>query len=155
MAGVFLGRTDLPLADQTLAPSQLEVDRVFASPLLRARQTAELLFPHREITILAGLAERDFGDWEGKRWDEIEAGWPEQTGLAKADWFGTTPPGGEPWSVFFERVQGVWERLPAAGAAAIVAHAGVNAVLWHLASGANFAAFQQDYGEVISLALSD
>lgn len=40
--------------------------RLLASPLRRARETAELLFPGRLLTIEPRLIEMSFGDWEGK-----------------------------------------------------------------------------------------
>ncbi|MFN0102913.1 MAG: histidine phosphatase family protein [Bryobacteraceae bacterium] len=155
VTGVLLGGSDIPLASEELTASTLVVDRVLASPLARAWRTAELLFPGTEITAVPEFAERGLGQWERKRWDEVEAEWPELAGRASVDWFGTTPPGGEPWSDFVARVERGWRGVPPAGAIAIVAHVGVNSVLAHLADGRELASFQQDYLEVISIALSD
>ena len=65
LEGKYIGSTDLPLCPQGMA--QLEgllqegeyppVDRVYTSPLLRARQTAELLFPDRMLVEEPGLRE--------------------------------------------------------------------------------------------------
>ena len=137
------------------APSLLRVDRVLASPLTRAFRTAELLYPGVRISVVPELAERGMGEWEQKRWVEVEAEWPELAARASLDWFGTTPPGGEPWNDFIARVECAWRAIPRFGATAIVAHVGVNAVLAHLATGRELVSFQQDYLEVISLALSD
>ena len=155
MMGVLLGSGDVALASEELAPSVLAVDRVLASPLARARRTAELLFPGFAIEFVPELAERGMGEWERKRWAEVEAEWPELAARASLDWFGTTPPGGEPWNDFIARVECAWRAIPRFGATAIVAHVGVNAVLAHLATGRELVSFQQDYLEVISLALSD
>ena len=155
MMGVLLGSGDVALASEELAPSVLAVDRVLASPLARARRTAELLFPGFAIEFVPELAERGMGEWERKRWAEVEAGWPELAARASLDWFGTTPPGGEPWGNFVARVERGWLAVPRLGATAVVAHAGVNSVLAHLAAGRELSSFQQDYLEVISFAFSD
>lgn len=42
------------------------VERVYASPMLRARQTAELCFPNAKVTEVKGLEEFDFGAFEGR-----------------------------------------------------------------------------------------
>jgi len=153
--GVLLGSTDTPLAGEPISPSNLEVNFVFSSPLQRARRTAELLFPDRDIAVLPELAERGLGDWEGKRWEEIEAAWPDAAARASADWFGEKPPGGESWEEFTARVNRAWIRIRASSVCAVVAHAGVNAVLRHFATGADFVSFRQDYCEVISIAIPD
>jgi len=46
---------------------RLEIQRIFASPLKRAQQTAELVFPMQKcnIKIIDGLSEIDYGDYEG------------------------------------------------------------------------------------------
>lgn len=155
ITGVLVGCSDTPLASEQLEPSVLEVDRVLASPLGRARRTAELLFPAFALSVVPELSERGLGQWERKRWDQVEEGWPELAAQTSTDWFGATPPGGEPWPDFLARVERGWRRVPPVGTTAIVAHAGVNAVLAHLATGREVASFQQDYLEVISFAVPD
>lgn len=75
-AGVFLGVTDVPVGKsgmETLnkAPVHPEVKRVFASPMLRTRQTAQALFPNAELVLADGLREINFGDFEGKSGEEL------------------------------------------------------------------------------------
>ena len=73
----YIGRTDEHLCEegrsqiQALQKQCLTADRVFVSPLLRTRQTAEMLFPHQEHTILQDLRETDFGLFEGKNAAEL------------------------------------------------------------------------------------
>lgn len=155
MTGVLLGSSDVLLLDEKIGASSLAVDYVVASPLRRARRTAELLFPEAAITVVPELAERGLGEWELKSWKEVEAGWPELASRAGADWFGFTPPAGEPWMDFAARVTSGWRRISHSRATAIVAHVGVNSVLAHLAAGREIASFQQDYLEVISFVLFD
>ena len=155
LAGVLLGSTDSPLAAAHITESALQVEAVLSSPLLRANKTAELLFPHHPIHVIPELAERCMGHWEARRWAEVEDEWPELAAKAAADWFGTTPPGGEPWHTFKMRVTNAWNKIPKSVATAIVAHVGVNAVLWHLSTGGDIAHFKQEYEEVIPIALPD
>ena len=62
------GRTDLPLNEVGLQQASAlaekaadcHLDVIVASPMLRARQTAELLFPDRPHIIMEGLRETDF-----------------------------------------------------------------------------------------------
>jgi broad specificity phosphatase PhoE len=152
ITGVMLGQLDPPLCEQAIAPAPFTAATVFASPLQRASETARRRFPHQPVHILPDLAEIGMGQWEGKAWEEIETGWP---GLASAklnDWTGVAAPGGETWTDFETRVRRAWSVIrKAADPIAVVAHAGVNAVLDHLATGSNPRAFQQGYEEVIHI----
>ncbi|MBQ5319906.1 MAG: histidine phosphatase family protein [Oscillospiraceae bacterium] len=77
--GIYIGKTDLPLSDagrEALEDKydQLEypkVQRVYSSPLERAVQSAEILFPDREIVIVDDLREMDFGVFEGLPAEEL------------------------------------------------------------------------------------
>lgn len=77
--GIYIGKTDLPLSDagrEMLEDKfdQLEypkVQRVYSSPLERAVQSAEILFPDREIVIVDDLREMDFGVFEGLPAEEL------------------------------------------------------------------------------------
>lgn len=70
-------RTDEPLSElgitQCHRAGQLDfVERVYASPLLRAQQTAAICFPRARVVTIDGLQEFDFGDFEGRTPDEME-----------------------------------------------------------------------------------
>jgi len=73
----YIGRTDEPLCREgieqikALRKDGLKADRLFVSPMLRARQTAEILFPDMTADRLDGIAEMDFGIFEGKSADEL------------------------------------------------------------------------------------
>lgn len=80
LEGKYIGTTDTPLCDE--GRSQLRdmaqtyeypvVDRVYTSPLLRACESAELLFPDRFIETVDSLREFDFGDFEGRTIHDLE-----------------------------------------------------------------------------------
>lgn len=69
------GRTDIPLSEEgrqmAIAASEeykdVNIDVCFSSPLLRARETAELMLAGRNIPIIFDdrLMEMSFGDYEG------------------------------------------------------------------------------------------
>ncbi len=156
-AGVLLGRTDPPLAEGVcILPLEAPVGLICSSPLRRARQTAERLFPGRSIAVMPELAERDFGEWDGLTWAEVERQWPGQSSLALRDWYGYTPPGAEPWNKFAARVRRAWRRLGVGDFAscAVVAHSGVNAILRELAGQGPAISHRQEYGETITIEIA-
>ena len=72
--GQYIGRTDLPLAPEG-AEQLRELSRAggyptaqayYCSPLLRCRETLNILYPDAEPVVVEGLRECDFGEWEGK-----------------------------------------------------------------------------------------
>ena len=74
----FIGVLDVPLAPEgeelarRVAPTLPAVDHVYGSPLLRCEQTAELLWPDAEKTVIPELRETDFGPFEGKNHEELK-----------------------------------------------------------------------------------
>lgn len=79
LEGRFVGTSDLPILPQSaeqIASFKREniypkVSRVYTSPLLRCKQTAELIYPDEPIEIVNGIRELDFGTYEGKTLDEV------------------------------------------------------------------------------------
>ncbi len=77
--GIYIGKTDLPLSEagrEALMDKYEQLDypkvqRVYSSPLERAVQTAEIIFPDREIVIVDDLREMDFGVFEGLPAEEL------------------------------------------------------------------------------------
>ncbi len=77
--GVYIGKTDLPLSQNGREALQEKFDtheypkvqRVYSSPLERAVQSAEILFPDREIVIVDDLREMDFGVFENLSVDDL------------------------------------------------------------------------------------
>ena len=76
------GKEDIPLnsrgIEQAKQTAQLladrQFDRVYCSPLQRAKQTAQIICENRQIPIFyePRIAERDMGEFQGKRWDEFD-----------------------------------------------------------------------------------
>lgn len=74
----FLGLGDEPLIEvgrnlaRRVSPTLPAVEHIYCSPLLRCRQTAELLWPGVEMTVIPALRETDFGPFEGKNAVELK-----------------------------------------------------------------------------------
>ena len=74
----YIGVTDQPLAPEGEAlarekqPDMPRVEALWISPMLRCRQTAEILFPGVEQRLVDALKECDFGTFEGKTWAELK-----------------------------------------------------------------------------------
>ena len=80
--------------------------RVYVSPLLRARETAGLLFPASEQIVVPDLREMDFGVFEGRGWWEMEQ---DEDYCAWVDGGCTGRcPGGEDRASFSARVCAFW-----------------------------------------------
>ena len=97
LEGRYIGRTDQPLCPQGRVELQGRTgpaaDRVIVSPLLRCRETAALLYPGRDVKVVDGLREADFGAFEGHTYEELKddpryRAWLDSAGAA-------APPGGE------------------------------------------------------------
>lgn len=73
----YNGRTDDPLcalgiAEAESEPHYPEISLVYASPMQRAQQTANIFFPNARIETVEDLREMDFGDFEGRTAEEME-----------------------------------------------------------------------------------
>jgi ribonuclease H / adenosylcobalamin/alpha-ribazole phosphatase len=120
----FAGRGDIPLTEVGLiqadaAAARLgargNIDAIVTSPLQRARQTAKAVAAATgaPLEVDDGLAETDFGKWEGMTFAEVQARWPDDL----AAWLASTdvaPPGGESFAAVTQRVTAALNRLLAA-----------------------------------------
>ena len=69
------GRSDLPLNEEGMdqareaaarfADMGIKIDKIYTSPLVRARQTARLIDPDAEMAVDERLIEMDYGPYEG------------------------------------------------------------------------------------------
>jgi broad specificity phosphatase PhoE len=98
-------------------------DRCFASPALRARQTAEAL--GLTAAVEPALRDCDYGQWTGRTFEEVQAQEPQ----AMAEWIGdpdATPHGGESIAALIARVSNWLDTQSAApGTVVAVTHASV------------------------------
>lgn len=99
--GRLTGRTDIPLTPEGRAliagyvlPDELRDAVWHVSPLLRARETAQLIGAENP-RVESRLIEMDFGDFEGKRLDDLRADLGEEMAANEARGLDFQPPGGE------------------------------------------------------------
>ncbi|WP_288188991.1 histidine phosphatase family protein, partial [Clostridium sp. CAG:43] len=101
----------------------------YASPLARAFQTAEILAKEEKLPLrrLTGLRERDFGYWEGKSWQQVEAKYPDEFHLWREQPMVGIPSGGESRKSCEARSERAIRQIleETAGDAVIVAHGGI------------------------------
>lgn len=105
----YIGKTDLPLAgvgvsELTRLKEETDyprVDKVYSSPMLRCKQTANILYPNKEAILVDNLREIDFGEFEGKTATELEAN-PDYANWAAGKI--TAAPGGEDNTEFAKRL---------------------------------------------------
>ncbi|PKH20487.1 hypothetical protein CIG19_17810 [Enterobacterales bacterium CwR94] len=130
-ANVIGGSTDVPLTEagelQAQAAASVLAQREWSclvvSPMLRTRQTAALALPGRDMVLVEGIRERDWGALEGRPLSEQPA-------------YESTPPEGEAWDDFCLRVTSALNRvLQDYDTPVVVAHSGVFRVLRLLATG--------------------
>lgn len=127
----YQGRLDTPLSPEgqdALQKAPFRPGKLYASPLLRAKETAEILFPEMEPVLIPELREMDFGEFEGKNWQELSysaayRAWVDGSCLGRC-------PGGEDKAGYCGRVCGAFEDLVRVclehniASIAVVAHGG-------------------------------
>ena len=114
----YIGKTDEPLLlDDTESMRKISAlqkrleqegiagsQKLFVSPMLRCRQTAELLFPGQEQVVIDKLREMDFGRFEAKNYMELSA---DPAYQAWIDSDGRLPfPEGEEQGMFYQTHHG-------------------------------------------------
>jgi broad specificity phosphatase PhoE len=112
--GRYQGQADPPLNSQGLLQAQNLVqelivsppDILYTSPLLRTRQTADILNNSLHIQVVdePRLMEIHQGDWQTRLRSEIETLYPELFSKWETDPWKVTPPGGEHLSEVQSRV---------------------------------------------------
>ena len=97
LEGRYIGRTDQPLCPQGRKERRGRTgpaaDRVIVSPLLRCRETAALLYPGRDVKVVDGLREADFGAFAGHTYEALKDDPRYRAVLDSAG--AAAPPGGE------------------------------------------------------------
>ncbi|MGZ2256431.1 histidine phosphatase family protein [Roseobacter sp. A03A-229] len=141
-AGRIQGRTDVPLDAEATAqlsslrlPEPWDTVQLYASPLERARRTAELI-ANRPPQTEPALIEMDWGAWEGQYGADLSA--DPTSGFRDIDDWGWDfqPPAGESPADLRARLLPWVATLD--GAALAVCHIGIMRVLMAEATGWNF-----------------
>ncbi len=111
---LFIGRLDLECEKSYIKEHAEELKKIstelygtvdiYCSPLKRAKQTAALVFPKRNIILDERLIERDLGSWSDVPKSEIRAQYPAAFFSNGRLNFTYTPNGGEPFELLIKRV---------------------------------------------------
>jgi probable phosphoglycerate mutase len=125
----FSGRGDIGLSERGEGQARLAARRladtgaqaVVSSPLRRTRQTADVVAEVLGVAVATddGLAETDFGAWEGLTFGEVGRRWPDELKAWLAD-LGVAPPGGESMASTASRVAAARDRIVSSHAGSTV-----------------------------------
>ena len=106
----YLGWKDSPLCkDSKNMSTNSRYDLYFSSDLPRCVETANILFPTNSLKLVPPLREMNFGQWEGKTYEDLKELPLYQRWLSDPTTY--CPPEGESFSDFTQRVQSGWEEI--------------------------------------------
>ena len=137
---VFRGVTDIPLNDEgwqqmLAATGEDRWDSVVSSPLSRCAGFAHYVATSQDINLRIdeNFKEYDFGQWDGQTYDAVMATQEAAVRQFFANPEENTPPGGESYPLFRERVITAWEQVIESSSVndkrLIVCHGGVILVI--------------------------
>lgn len=115
------GKTDVALTEKGVQQAREVAERltdikftaVYSSNLRRAMDTAREIIKDRDLQLVTfkELQERDFGDWEGLTFRQIEAVFPDAWDAFVKRGYNAEVPGGEKIEDFFERVRRIFSHI--------------------------------------------
>lgn len=156
----YIGWSDPPLSIEgknELKELFLEPQLVISSDLKRALETSAVVFPKSQVVKSKNWRELHFGDWEEKTYEDLKnirayRNWIDH-------WTEHTPPNGESFSSFSNRVWAAWEEAVDLAASqqlrhiAIVSHGGpLRLLASHFKQTASLWDVSFSYGEGFSVA---
>ncbi len=140
--GRCYGKLDIPLSDEgkrqveraTTLIRPLQPDLIISSPRIRASDSAAIVADACRVTVHTDddFAELDFGDCEGKRYEDVEREDPEFYASWMANPTEVTFPNGESYQAMETRVVSAYQRLvdrTEPTKLLLVAHGGVNRIV--------------------------
>ena len=132
---ICYGQTNVPLAD-TFAEEAAKYkndlpdnfDAVFCSPSARCKELSKTL-NYGNVIFENAIIEMNFGDWEGKKWNDIEQA---QLDVWMNNFVSEKPPNGENLLELFERVKLFLDNLRQQkfDQVLLITHAGVIRCIW-------------------------
>ncbi len=119
--------SDAAAVQQAIETAPFRPVRLFSSDLPRCATLAHGLAKAWSVPVHTDprLREMNFGDWEGRAYDAIDAEDGPRWRAWCADWQNSAPPGGESLDAFVSRVSDWVDHHAPAPTDAIVTHAGV------------------------------
>ena len=134
-SGKYIGSRDVPLSvagrlqvkELSAILSGSCTEKILASPMLRCRQSCEILFPEEAVSYEKDLREINFGRWEGLSFQEIAVMDPDIVNAWATGASTFCFPGGECLGSFIERVEKAGKRIASLPEKdiIIIAHGGV------------------------------
>lgn len=119
--GTYYGKLDVGLNKKGIEQientsrffQEKHIDIAYISNTKRAYETAKIILDGKNIPILKDnrLRETDFGDFEGKSFEEISKNYPEECMLWQKDWKNFRPPHGETYMEMYKRVSSFMNEL--------------------------------------------
>jgi alpha-ribazole phosphatase len=111
----YLGHTDLGLLEYKkwqldelrTELKQMPFDQVFSSDLRRCQETTTYIYPDSSFDLEPRLREINFGEWEGKTYDELK--YERRYSEWLNNWEEAAPPNGETGIVFKARIDSFLE----------------------------------------------
>lgn len=134
---ICLGKKDIPLSDDGIIEaerlkeyfSNISLDSIYSSPLMRARHTAEIIADKKmNVKIKKDFSEFNVGKWDGMYFCEIKERFPLEYKERGENIENYIIEGGESMAACQERaIKGLYEILyETSGNVLIVAHLGIN-----------------------------
>ncbi len=147
--GRYVGRTDEPLLEEArkellekslILKTVFSPDVLYVSPMLRCRQTAQILFPGKEQIEADAFRECNFGEFEYRNYGELNGNPDYQKFIDSGGTCGF--PGGESMDEFQDRcvrkfcnvVDFEWSRKPDSSIAFVVHGGTIMAILDHFSN---------------------
>jgi len=139
----FRGRAELPLSSLGRRQAQAvagyiarswKPEAVYTSPLGRCRETGAAIAAHLRLEPqpIEGLADIDYGEWQGLTRHQAKERWPDETELwFRAPHFAVIPGGETLAAVLSRATEALWDimRHHLDGAVVLVGHDSINRVL--------------------------
>jgi len=119
--GSYYGNLDINLNEVGISQgnkaktffNNIKLDRVYVSDKIRTLEMAKLALGQKEIGIIQDnrLNETNFGDFEGKTYEEIKEAYPKECMRWRDNWKEFVPPNGESYIKLCERVKSFIEHI--------------------------------------------
>ncbi|WP_138202962.1 alpha-ribazole phosphatase [Haloimpatiens lingqiaonensis] len=135
--GTYYGSMDVGLNARGIAQietlanffKKVNIDKVYISDTKRAHETAKIILRENPMEIIKDdrLKETNFGDFEGKTFEEISKRYPKECQVWSKDWKNFRPPNGETYVEMYKRVSDFMDELKKMNCdnVLIVTHSGV------------------------------
>ena len=127
-----LGRRQADACGRLVA-SLGDVRAIYASPLGRAKETAQIIRRYLDVDVVLDerLAECDLGDWTGELIDEVRYKWPQEWAAFEADRFNYRGPRRENYPDLIVRASSFLDEMLSkpGGDALIVSHGVIGRVM--------------------------